>query len=97
MNSGPRLSDESLGVQVIILTEKVVRLEEKLGASAVALGLSREELLRYQETNNHWRQAMNDQRAEFVTTGQLIGVIGACVGLASVCISAVALTVHFAK
>lgn len=47
---------------------KIIRLEERTMAYDAALHLAREQLERWQAGSNEWRQALNDQRSQFITT-----------------------------
>lgn len=62
---------------------KIARLEERSVAADKAVDLARAALDAYQKANDGWRQAMNDQRSQFVTIDRLLGVSGLAVALAT--------------
>ena len=57
------------------------KLEERLKAADAALEVSRQALEAYKVSSNEWRQALNDQRLNYVTRGELFSISGLIVAV----------------
>jgi hypothetical protein len=73
-----------INTQVQSVEIKIARLEERSVAADKAVDLARAALDAYQKANDGWRQAMNDQRSQFVTGDRLMSVAGLAVAIASI-------------
>lgn len=66
------------------LALKIARLEERLNASDRATKIAQEALTHYQTVSNEWRQALNDQRAQFVTLDKVFAIVGLAMAILTI-------------
>lgn len=61
--------------EISTLREAIARVEERQKADSKAVEITARSLEAYKATSNEWRQALNDQRAQFATRTDVIAIV----------------------
>ena len=67
--------DANENQQFVELRERMARVEERQNSADRAANIIADSLNEYKISSNEWRQTLNDQRALFVSRGEVIAIV----------------------